>query len=207
MKWTDGIRIALASLFENPLRSFLTLLGISISVTAVILVVSVIQGLDLYVANTVSELGPDVLSVSRFGIMKNRDAWMRAARRNKRLRGDDVEVIRRKATLLKRIGESRSRGGMVRFRSERIDDVTIRGITAEVQEIEALEMAEGRTLVPAETQSASYSCVLGYDVAQELFFPLDPIGRDVQIWGRSFHVVGVAAKRGSAFGQCGIFLC
>jgi putative ABC transport system permease protein len=201
MKWTDGIRIALASLFENPLRSFLTLLGISISVTAVILVVSVIQGLDLYVANTVSELGPDVLSVSRFGIMKNRDAGMRAARRNKRLRGDDVEVIRRKATLLKRIGESRSRGGMVRFRSERIDDVTIRGITAEVQEIEALEMAEGRTLVPAETQSASYSCVLGYDVAQELFFPLDPIGRDVQIWGRSFHVVGVAAKRGSAFGQ------
>ncbi len=201
MKWTDGVRISVASLFENPLRSFLTLLGISISVTAVILVVSVIQGLDLYVASTVSELGSDSLAVSRFGIMKNHSEWLKAARRNKPLRNDDAEAIRRKAHLIKRVGISRDHGAMVRFRSERISDVKVRGVTSEVQEIESLEIEEGRTLVPAETETASYACVLGYDVAQELFSPLDPIGRKVQMWGRSFRVVGVAAKRGSAFGQ------
>jgi putative ABC transport system permease protein len=201
MKRMDGIRIAVSSLFENPLRSFLTLLGISISVTAVILVVSVIQGLDLYVASTVSELGSDSLAVSRFGIMKNHTEWVKAARRNKPLRNEDGEAIRRKAHLIKRVGLSREHGGMARFRSERINDVNVRGITADVQEIESLEIEEGRTLVPAETETASYACVLGYEVAQQLFAPLDPVGRSIQIWGRSFRVVGVAAKRGSSFGQ------
>ncbi|HNY27179.1 MAG TPA: ABC transporter permease, partial [Candidatus Sumerlaeota bacterium] len=114
---------------------------------------------------------------------------------------EDGEAIHRKAHLIKRVGLSREHGAMVRFRSERISDVNVRGITADVQEIESLEIAEGRTLVPAETETASYACVLGYEVAQQLFFPLDPVGRRVQIWGRSFRVVGVAAKRGSTFGQ------
>ena len=72
MTWGDGVRVAIASLIENPLRTFLTLLGIAMGVTAVVFVVSVIQGLNLYVADIAAGLGSDVFVVQKFGILTSR---------------------------------------------------------------------------------------------------------------------------------------
>jgi putative ABC transport system permease protein len=201
MKPTDGIRISAASLLENPLRSFLTLLGIAISVTAVILVVSVINGLDLYIADSIGDLGPDVFVVNKFGILKNHEEWLKAARRNKDLKMEDADAIRRQAVLASKVGVSRGSGASVKFGSKTVTDVSVAAVSAEIFDIQSVDIAEGRGFIAAEVDHAVPVCFLGYEVADKLFARLDPIDREVKIWGQSFQVVGVAKKRGSVFGS------
>lgn len=201
LKRGDGIVLACASLIENPLRTALTLLGIAIGVTAVILVVSIIQGLDRYIANTIGNLGPSVFVVSRFAISKDKDYWDRAWRRNPELRMDDAEALRRRATLVDKVGVTRQTRSRARHGSTTISDVSLKGISGDVLEIEPYEIEQGRGFAPAEHQRAARVCIIGYDVAQQLFPDADPLGKDIQLLRRHFRVVGVGKKKGSAFGQ------
>ncbi len=201
MKTTDGIRISLASLLENPLRSFLTLLGIAISVTAVILVVSVINGLNLYIADSIGDLGPDVFVLNKFGLIKNHEDWLKAARRNKDLKTEDADAIRRQAPLAAQVGVSRWSGASLKYGSKTMTDVSVGAVSAEIFDIQSIDVADGRVFSAVEVEHAVPVCFLGYEVADGLFASLDPIDKEVRIWGRSFQVVGVAKKRGSVFGS------
>ena len=201
MKWSDGIRIALSTLIENPLRSFLTLLGVAMGVTAVIFVVSVIEGLNGYVAETVGDLGPETFVLDRMGIVKGRTNFLNAAKRNKDLAAADADAIRRQTTLVDKVGVSRFHGGSVKRGRERVTDVEIRALSSEAVDIQPVNMTIGRVFSPIEANRAAYVCCLGFDIADTLFPHQDPIGRAVSIWGRSFTVLGVAEKKGSAFGQ------
>jgi ABC-type lipoprotein export system ATPase subunit len=110
VKLGEGVRIALGSLWANPLRSFLTLLGIIIGITAIIAVISVINGLDLYVADRLSNLGPGVFVVDRFGLISNREEFIKAFRRNKKLTVADADTIRERAMLAQTVAvETRDR--------------------------------------------------------------------------------------------------
>ena len=200
MSRLDGIRIALASLIENPLRTFLTLLGIAMGVTAVIFVVSVIEGLNQYVADTLSELGPDVFIIDKYGVIKNHTEWIRAQRRNRDLTVADAEAIRRHTTLIARVGMSKDRGGSVKYGSNAASGVSIHGLSFESQEIEPIEIERGRGFTAAEADHAVRVCVLGWEIADKLFGRVDPLDREVTVWERRFRVIGVAAKRGSIFG-------
>ena len=197
----DGVRLALASLIENPLRSFLTLVGIAMGVTAVIFVVSVINGLNLYVAEKLSVLGPDVFVVDKYGIIKSHEEWVRARRRNPDLKWEDVAAIRRQTTLVDKIAVTKDTGTTVKRGKNSVTDVYVRAATAEVFEIEPYEIADGRAFSSAEVDRAARVCVLGWDVADTLFPRGDGVGREVTALGRGFQVIGVGEKRGSSFGQ------
>jgi len=197
----DGVRLALASLIENPLRSFLTLVGIAMGVTAVIFVVSVINGLNLYVAEKLSVLGPDVFVVDKYGIIKSHEEWVRALRRNPDLKWEDVAAIRRQTTLVDKIAVTKDTGTTVKRGKNSVTDVYVRAATAEVFEIEPYEIADGRAFSSAEVDRAARVCVLGWDVADTLFPRGDGVGREVTALGRGFQVIGVGEKRGSSFGQ------
>src|SRR2546426_7130958 len=95
----EGLRIAVWSILANPLRSFLTLLGIIIGVAAIIAVVAVINGLNLYVQEKLITLGPASFEVGRWGIITNREQFLRALHRNRPLRMADAEAVRSHATL------------------------------------------------------------------------------------------------------------
>ncbi len=201
MRRTDGIRLASRSLIENPLRTFLTLLGISIGVTAVILVVSIIQGLNSYVGNAVSVLGPNVFVFDKYGIVKGREAWIRARRRNKNLTVQDVEAIRRQATLVDQVAAKKWWGTALKFGSITLNDVDVQAVTPEGLEIESFDLMSGRYFTPQENDSGVRVCFLGYDVAQGLFPGLDPIGRTITALRSRFRVIGVAERKGSVFGR------
>lgn len=197
----DGVRIAMASLIENPLRTVLTLLGIAIGVTAVILVVSIIQGLDHYVARTIGNLGPSVFVVSRFEISTDPQYFERAWRRNPRLTMADAEAIRRRATSIDKLGVTQQNNRAVRAGSQTLNDINIRGVTLEIPEIEELDLSAGRLFVSAEHRGAARRVILGDEVASKLFPNSDPLGQRVQVFNRSFTVTGVAKRKGSSFGQ------
>lgn len=201
MRRLDGIDLAFHSLIENPLRTFLTLLGISIGVTAVILVVSIIQGLNGYVSNTVSGLGPSVFIVEKFGIIKGREDWIRARRRNRDVTVAEAEAIRRQATLIDKVGIKRFSGTGARFESVMVSDVQVQGITPECLEIEPFDLVLGRHFTAPENDGAARVCFIGADVAENLFTGKDPIGRTITIMNSRFRVIGVAERLGSMFGR------
>lgn len=201
MSFAECVRTALGALAANPLRTFLTLLGMVIAVTAIIAVAAVIHGLDLYVAEKIATLGPTSFEVNRFGIITNRKEFLQAIRRNPDLRVSDGEALRQGITLAELVGFRASSETEVRHRGEVCTSVRIRGATPEVLAIEPFELAAGRPLLEEDDDRAAAVAVLGWDLAKNLFGPLDPLGRSVKIWGRSFTVVGVGAAQGSVFGQ------
>lgn len=198
MRWADGIRISVASLIENPLRTFLTLLGITIGVTAVIFVVSVIEGLNGYIASTLGDLGPDVFVVQQYGIIRGRDEWIKAYRRNKDIRPEDAGAIRRQATEVGRLSIEFNSRRRIKYGAITVNDVRIRGVDSEFFEIAPVKLDEGRVFQPHDRPDVVF---LGADVVQSLFNNANPIGKQVKLFGRNFTVVGTAQRRGSFVGN------
>lgn len=198
MKWADGIRIAIASLIENPLRTFLTLIGITIGVTAVIFVVSVIEGLNGYMAKNLGDLGPDVFVVTRIGIIQNRVEREKAWQRNKRITTEDCEAIRRQATEAGKVSIEFRTSRQVKYRAKTVNDVFIRGVEPDFFEISPTKIAEGRVFVPHDRTNIIF---IGADVAQNLFEGASPLGKQIKVFGQNFTVVGVAEREGSFLGN------
>jgi putative ABC transport system permease protein len=197
---SEAVRVALGSLVANPLRSFLTLLGVIIGITSIISVAAIINGLDLYVEERVSNLGPGVFVVQRIGLIHNREDLANAIRRNKRLRRSDAAAIARRCPLADVVACEVHARAEVRYEGFSVVDVDVSGIDAEILEIEPYDVEIGRILSHEEVDRAAPVAFLGWEVADKLFRGLDPRGKEVRIRGRPFSVVGVAAKRGSVFG-------
>jgi putative ABC transport system permease protein len=200
MTFAEAFRAAIWTLLANPLRSFLTLLGIIIGIAAIIAVIAVINGLNLYVAENLSDLGSGVFVISKFGIITNHDDFLEAIRRNRDLDLDDMEAIRERVPLAEVVAAEARATTPVRYRDQTVQDVAVGGITPDILEIEPYDVAAGRILGRVEVERAAAVVFLGSEVAEKLFGTLDPIGKKVKIRGRSMEVVGVAKKRGSVFG-------
>jgi putative ABC transport system permease protein len=201
MNFSEGFRIALWSLAANPLRSFLTLLGIIIGVTAIISVVAVINGLNSYVEEKIITLGPSSFEVNRFGIITNRKEFLDALRRNRELRMGDVKAIKEYCTLAELVAVKVYTNADIRYGRKAVRSVSVVGITPEILLVEPYEVESGRPITHEENNRGAAVTFIGYDVAQELFGSVDPIGKKIKAHGRSFEVVGVGAKRGSVFGH------
>ena len=80
--FSETLRLSLDALRAHKLRSFLTLLGVILAVTTLVVVMSVISGLNLYVADRVANLGANVFIVDRFGIITSQDQWVKAQKRS-----------------------------------------------------------------------------------------------------------------------------
>jgi len=200
MNFLEGVRIALGALRANVLRSFLTLLGIIIGITSILLVISIINGLNLYVAENLSNFGPGVYVIQKFGIISNTDKFVDAVRRNRDLKPEDARAIEQACDLAERVAievhtrQDVSRGG------EEVKDVDIGGIDPAIIDIEVYEVAEGRNLSDDENARAARSCFIGQDIVENVFGTIDPIGKTVRIRNQEFEVVGTAQKKGSVFG-------
>ena len=194
------LRVALRAINAHKLRSFLTLLGVIIGVMTVIAVVSVISGLNNYVATKLFSLSPDVYTIERFGIITSREEFLDALKR-KRIQKSDLEAYRKLAKNAVLVGASSGTNRSVRAGSRRLSDVQITGVTANVAEISNLDVDLGRFFTESENERRSFVAVIGTEVRDELWPRLDPVGRTISIDGIPFRVIGLLVKQGSVFGQ------
>jgi putative ABC transport system permease protein len=193
--------IAIETMRTHKLRSFLMLLGIILSVSTLILVVSLISGTNKYIADRVANMGSDVFLVSRFGIINDQETYLKAVRRNKQLTWDDYEALRDGLKFPKAVGaEIRTRGDVKR-ENVTSEDVSIRGVTANIGQMDIEEVATGRYISDFDNDHRSPTAVLGQDVVKKLFPSSDPLGKIVTINGQEFTVVGVGKPIGSVMGQ------
>ena len=197
----EMVGIALAAIWANKLRSFLTILGNVVAVTSIITLVSLIQGITEEVRNVIlSEVGADAFLVDRRGIIMSEED-MERTRNNPRITLDDAEAIRRFAPNVTAVMAESRRSGEVRYRQRVLESASIQGVTEEFVRFSTFNAELGRLMTPAEVRRRRNVAVLGWDTADRLFGALDPIDRRVRIRGVPFRVVGVSRPQGSAFGQ------
>ena len=193
--------VAFQTMRAHKLRSFLMLLGIILSVSTLIVVIALIEGTNRYIADRVANLGSNVFLVNRFPIITEMQDFVKALRRNKNITWEDFEALQAGMKLPRAVGvETRTRG-KVRGGAETLDEVDIRGVTANIGEMDVEEPATGRYILDADNEHRTMVTLIGADVADRLFPQLDPIGRSILIDGRPFQIVGVAKPLGTVFGQ------
>lgn len=197
----EPVGVALATLRANKLRSFLMLLGIILSVATLIVVVALISGVNQYIANKVANLGSNAFTVMRFPIITEMEEMVKATRRNKIITWEDYEALRDNLKLPKRVGAELWASGKVKAGTLRVEDTSIRGVTASMEEIDPKDPTDGRYITEADEKSRAMVTMIGSELAEKLFPGLDPVGHEVMIDGRPFIVVGVAKPIGSVLGQ------
>ncbi len=201
VKFREPVAVALETLRAHKLRSFLMLLGIILSVSTLIVVVALIEGTNRYIANRVANLGSNVFLVTRFPIITEVEQLVKATRRNKNVTWEDYEYLRENMRLARRVGVEVRTPGKARAGGESLDDVDIRGVTANIGEMDVEEPATGRYISDADNEHRAMVALLGAEVVDRLFPGRDPLGRFVQINGLPFQVAGVAKPIGTVLGQ------
>ena len=197
----EPVSVALETLRAHKMRSFLMLLGIILSVSTLIVVIALISGVNRYIADRVANLGSNVFLLTRFPIITDVEEYVKANRRNKKVTWDDYEALRANLKLPERVGVELRASGKVRVGSQSLEDCNIRGVTANMVDIDIVTPADGRYISEGDDQSRALMTMIGQDVATKLFPNVDAIGREILIDGRPFQVVGIAKPIGSVLGQ------
>jgi len=197
----EPISVALGTLWEHKLRSFLMLLGIILSVSTLILVVSLISGVNLYIADRVANLGSNVFLIAQFPIITDVTDQVKAARRNKLITWDDYEYLQTNLKLPERVGVEVRDLARVRYGNKTLEDCSVRGVSSTIGEMDVEEPAEGRYISDDDELHRSNVAMIGSDVAAKLFPNVDPLGREIMVDGKPYQIVGVAKSIGTVFGQ------
>jgi len=197
----EPIGVALEALRTHKMRSFLMLLGIILSVSTLIVVVALISGVNRYIADRVANMGSNVFLLTRFPVITDVDEYVKANRRNKKVTWDDFESLRDSLKLPLRVGVELRIDGKVRAGSHSLNDTNIRGVTANMADIDPIVPRDGRYISVGDDQSRAPVTMIGNDLATQLFPGVDPIGHELLIDGRPFQIVGIAKVVGTAFGQ------
>jgi len=197
---TETLKLALDSLRVHKLRSFLTLLGVILAVTTLVSVMSLVSGLNFYVADKVANLGANSYVIDRLGIITSQDEWIKA---QKRPLITNEEYLRLKETMrtATAIGAEEQTTSDLRSGNDLMEDAQVMGASPEFTEIEGMNATSGRLLTQADEAHHSPVCFIGADVAKKFFYNVDPIGKTIRAGTHSYQVVGVADALGSVFGQ------
>jgi putative ABC transport system permease protein len=200
LQFLESIGIALKSLVANKLRSILTLIGVIIGVMTVIAVVSIIAGMNRYVADQIKTLGSTTFFVdSGWRTVMSEEDYLKILKR-KDLTLDDMEAVKQGCPLCWKVGAEVETYKKVKYREKYLNDVEIRGTTANVTEISSIDLSSGRYPSEFENEHNRKVALVGWDIADNLFPGQDAVDKDVKIGNYYFRVVGVAKKRGSFLG-------
>jgi putative ABC transport system permease protein len=200
------VQMATDTIRSNKTRSALTVLGIVIGVAMVIGVSSIGRGLDDNVRDVVASIGSNVVfayHMQPFTFGRPTEAM----RTRKKLTFEDAEAIRQ-LPHVKAVSAGirffRPELGVgtyaVKYQDRKVKNTILEGDTASVKDVFDLVMASGRWFTEADDERHATVIVLGHDTAEELFPVENPLGKEINIEGRLFEVIGVLAKLKSVFG-------
>jgi putative ABC transport system permease protein len=200
----EAFWIALEALRTHKLRSFLTLLGVVIATTTLIVVMSVVNGMNRYIADRIANLGANVFIVHQFKWAQGYEAWLKARRRNQPIRIEDFEFLRGTLKGYENIGAEawmNSSDNQARYKGHTVYEVQISGETPNMIDIGQTKVELGRYLNDTDYTHESMVCFMGQDLVNAFFPNVDPIDKEIQVNGIPFRVIGAAQKLGSIFGQ------
>jgi putative ABC transport system permease protein len=195
----EGAAQAWQQLAANKLRSFLSLLGVTIGIFCIIGVKSAVNSLEANIRSSMSKLGNDVVYIEKFswGEDPGDNFWKWMRRPN--FSYSEFEALQSRLETADKIGFWKFlTAKTVKWRSSSAESVYFLGITEDCKDLFSLEFeGEGRFMSPVEYQSGADVCVLGASVANSIFGEgIDPLDKEVNVGGRKLRVIGVLKKSG-----------
>lgn len=199
----EAAKVAFDSLRGSKLRSFLTLLGIILSTTTLISVMSAINGLEGYIANSATTMGNEGFRVVRFAFTGNFDPkkLLEAQRKNPQMTPEEFHSIAGKLTLVREVAMSVQRGVTVGFDGDQVQGVVLFGNAANGAIMTNTEIEVGRYFSDIEVQHRVPVVFIGADIKERFFPSVDPLGKRLLVAGQPFDVIGVGKPKGSLFGS------
>ena len=192
----EGLAISWSAIRANKLRSVLTTLGIVIGILTVTLMGTAIEGLNRSFMNSISSIGADVLYVSRYSwFIQSYQEWVNAMK-SPSVSFADVDALQRQMTLAAAIAPVAEDNVSVKYLKRGSSGVTVTGSTEQYQTTSGLNLSQGRFLSAAECDSGRPMCVIGSDLATNLFLNESPLGEKIFVQRHPFEVVGVLEKQG-----------
>lgn len=199
----ESFRLAAGSLRSNKLRTSLTLLGIIVGVTAVIAVVTIINGLDSTVASAFSAQGSTAFSVSKRPLVITSREDLIKFNKRKDVTPEDADAIKRLCSDCWRVGTAINGTSIVKYGENRAENVAVRGLSLEMFKIENVALQAGRLWTLQEGRSGRNVCVIGTDIVENLFEDRPAaaiLGDEIRVDGVPFRVLGVAEPFGKVLG-------
>lgn len=197
----EGLGISWRAIRANKLRSVLTTLGIVIGIVTVTLMGTAIEGLDRAFLHTISFIGADVLYVQKdeWGD-ESYEEWLKIQRR-KDLTLEQAALLEKELTLSRAISPVNFTMRPIKYGKQSASGVNILGSTDQLLITGSIGISEGRFMTAAEAEGGRPVCIIGSEVATNLFPHETPLGKKILIAQRPFEVVGVLEKQGAMFGN------
>jgi len=188
---------AVAALWANRLRSFLTILGIVVGVTSVIAIVSTVEGMQNDMEQSFATMGQNTFMVTRFGFGMSWQEYLER-RKRKKLHRDLIPIIEQGCPDCAAVGAESYEYNHLKYGAQRMTWVEIRGETPNLLEMRDFDVLQGRYLTWEDERRRTQAAFVGYDVYEKFFEGEDPVGKVIKIGEREFTVVGVAEKNDGA---------
>jgi putative ABC transport system permease protein len=163
-------------------------------------VMSVIAGLNLYVATRVANLGANVFIIDRFGIITSQDAFIKAQKRPM-IDMEDYARLRDGMKVARAVAAEEDHNVQTKVGNAIMENTQMMGTTANFADVRNLEVAQGRFITQSDDEHRQDVVFIGPDLVAKFFPTEDPIGKTIKVQTHSYEVIGVAAPLGSAFGQ------
>ena len=196
--------VALRAIMVNKGRAFLTMLGVIIGVSSVVMLTSIGNGLQSYITDQFESLGSNNIFIAPGKLFNSEGGFSDRSEQssslaNNKLKMSDVAEIRKLREFVSYVSLSNTQTDRVQFQKKE-KDVTVFGTTEDYDQIFSTKLIRGRFLEKKDQQGAEKVAVLGFTVAEDTFGKIDPVGKRVKIGTQTFLVIGVAEKKGGGFG-------
>ena len=195
----EGLLIALRAIRANKMRSVLTTLGIVIGIVSVTLMATAIEGVNRAFEKSASAFGAKVLYIQKFPWASGDDWWKYRNRRNMKV--EFATYISQHATSVDAVSPAAGAMRDAHFGSRVMRNAMIRGTNSDYQYASGTVISDGRFFSPQESDAGTPVCVIGANVAEELFIGTDPIGQTIQVGGYPYKILGLLEKQGGMFGS------
>ncbi len=191
----ESMLIALRAIKANKIRSALTMLGIVIGVTSVVVMTTAIKGIDNSFQNGISALGSDVLYIDKWAWFSNDDWWKFRNRRNIKI--EDYEKFKDMAKLPLATAPVMNSRQTVKYEDKVVESVFLNGSSSDYVKTTNFTFDMGRFYSDIESKGSRYVTVIGSEIAKNLFPRGDALDKTIKIGGVNYKVVGVLAEQGS----------
>jgi putative ABC transport system permease protein len=194
----EYLQFAWEAFKANKIRSFLTTLGIIIGVTTIILIFTIIQSINKYVAGEFADIGSTSVYVSKFPWVIAGNYFELRNRPPVTLR--EYEALEENNSYARWISPSIEAMRTVEYKNKSLEQVLVVGCNEDFTETNNVVAEYGRWFTTLEVRHARSVCVIGFTVMEELFGKIDPLGKRIKISGYPYKVIGVMEKKGNFFG-------